>query len=124
VIAHIILFEPRADLTAAQRAEVAAALGRAAAAAPSVRSCRIGRRVTHGLPGYEQGMTQDFQFAAVLEFDDVDGLREYLRHPAHAGIGAHFTGAAAAALAYDYEIVSLDEASKDARERGERPRAG
>ena len=109
MIAHIILFEPRADLTASERAEVAAALGRAAAAAPTVRSCRVGRRVKHGLPGYEQGMTQEFQFAAILEFADLDGLREYLRHPAHAGIGASFTTAASAALAYDYEIVSLDD---------------
>ena len=110
MIAHIILFEPRPDLTPAQRADVVAALGRAAAAAPTVRSCRVGRRIKHGLPGYEQGMSQDFQFAALLEFDDVEGLREYLQHPAHVGIGAHFTSAAAAALAYDYEIVPLDEA--------------
>lgn len=115
MIAHVILFEPRPDLTPSDRSEIAAALGRAAAAAPTVRSCRIGRRVKHGLPGYEQAMTQDFQFAAILEFDDVDGLREYLRHPAHAGIGAHFTSAAAAALAYDYEIVTLDEAVNGAR---------
>lgn len=109
MIAHVILFQPRPGLTTEQRDAVLAALASAARGTPTVRSCRIGRRVKHGLPGYEQAMPQDFEFAAILEFDHVDGLREYLQHPAHDSIGEHFATAAAAALAYDYEMVSLDE---------------
>ena len=112
MIAHVILWQPRAGSTAEQRHEVLAALTAAVKAAPSVRSCRIGRRVKHGLPGYEQAMAQDFEFAAIIEFDSVDGLRQYLRHPAHESIGEQFTSAAAAALAYDYEIVDVSEGSK------------
>jgi hypothetical protein len=74
-----------------------------------VRDCRVGRRVKHGLPGYEQSMPTDYEFAAIIEFDSLDGLRAYLQHPAHDAIAGHF-GQAAAALAYDYEIVSLNEA--------------
>lgn len=67
--------------------------------------------MTHGLPGYEQGMTTDYPFAVIIEFDNLDGLRAYLQHPAHETIGEHFSRGAAAALAYDYEMVTLTEAS-------------
>lgn len=112
MIAHVILFQPRPDLTGEQRDAVLEALASAARGAPTVRACRIGRRVKHGLPGYEQAMPQDFEFAAVIEFDNLDGLRAYLQHPAHIAIGEHFSAAASAALAYDYEMVSFDDASR------------
>jgi hypothetical protein len=105
MIAHVILFQPRPEITSQEREAVLAALAEAARA-PTVRSCRVGRRVTHGLPGYEQLMPR-FEFAAVIEFDDVDGLRAYLQHPAHETAGKYFTTAAATALALDYEMTDL-----------------
>jgi hypothetical protein len=107
VIAHIVLFRPRADLDDDGRATLLAALTRARREIPSIRRFRVGRRVRHSLPGYEQGMAEDYEFAAVIEFDDIDGLRAYLAHPAHEEPGGHFTTSAAAALAYDYEVVDL-----------------
>lgn len=112
MIAHVILFHPRPNLAVEERNAVLSALVDAVRGAPTVRSCRLGRRVKHGLPGYEQTMTQEFEFAAIIEFDDVDGLRAYLRHPAHAAIGEHFGAAAAAALAYDFEIAGLEDAGR------------
>ena len=111
MIAHVILFQPRPHLTEDERYSLLAALETAAREAPSVRSCRIGRRVKHGLPGYEQVMPE-FDFAAVIEFDDVDGLRAYLQHPAHEAVGKHFSASASAALAYDYEMWNLADAAK------------
>ena len=67
---------------------------------------RVGRRVRHGLPGYEQLMREDFEYAVVIQFDDIAGLTEYLAHPAHAAVGRHFTELAASALAYDYAVES------------------
>jgi hypothetical protein len=64
----------------------------------------------HGLPGYEQTMRDDYQFALLLEFDDVEGLRAYLRHPAHEKLGGFFTSGADASLAYDYEVMDLGDA--------------
>jgi hypothetical protein len=107
VIAHVILFSPRADLPASTRDEVLAGLAAAAASIPSIRRFRIGTRVTHGLPGYEQLMREPFDFAAIVEFDDVAGLKAYLAHPAHAAIGGHFTTSASHSLAYDYELTEL-----------------
>lgn len=103
MIAHVVLFEPRADLTDAERAQVLDDLQRAAREIPSIRRFRIGRRLRHGLPGYEQAMT-NYEYAAILEFDDREGLEAYLRHPAHETAGRHFTASAARALAYDYEV--------------------
>ena len=111
MIAHIILFEPRPDLPDRARGEILRAFTTAAAAAPSVRSVRIGRRVRHGLPGYEQGAQPDYEYAAILEFDDVEGLKQYLQHPAHAAAGKHFTASSASALAYDYALVPAAEAT-------------
>ena len=110
MIAHVVLFQPRPDLGGAQRKAVIDALVTATRSAPSVRGCRVGRRVKHGLPGYEQGMATNYEFAVIIEFDDVDGLRAYLQHPAHRAIGEHFSRGAAAALAYDYEMLTADEA--------------
>ena len=111
MIAHIILFAPRADLSPVQRDEILNAFTRATAAVPTVRNVRIGRRILHGLPGYEQSMRTDFEYAAIVEFDDVAGLEEYLRHPAHAAAGRHFSESAAASLAYDYALVPAAEAA-------------
>jgi Stress responsive A/B Barrel Domain len=111
MIAHIILFAPRSDLSPGQREEILTAFTQAAAAAPTVRHVRIGRRILHGVPGYQQLMRTDFEYAAIVEFDDVAGLEEYLRHPAHAAAGRHFTESAAASLAYDYALVPAGEAA-------------
>jgi hypothetical protein len=109
MIAHVVLFAPRQDLHGAQRLEILESFRTAAEAASTVRSVRIGRRVRHGLPGYESAMRDDFEYLAILEFDDVGGLKAYLEHPAHAVAGRHFTASAAAALAYDYTVVSPGE---------------
>jgi hypothetical protein len=112
MIAHVILFSPRADLPAAARRQLLEALAATSAGIPSIRRFRVGRRIKHGLPGYEQMMRDDYEFAAIIEFDDVEGLKTYLAHPLHAVIGGHFTESASRSLAYDY---ALDDATDAAR---------
>ena len=85
-------------------------LREAAVAISAVRRFRIGARLQHGMPGYEQAMRVDYQYAAILEFDDRAGLDAYLRHPAHEAIGQHFTASAADALAYDFEMTDAADA--------------
>jgi hypothetical protein len=104
VIAHVILFKPKHSLTDTERRAVLDGLRTAATGIPSIRRMRVGRRVRHGRPGYEQLMREDFEYVVIVEFDDVAGLTAYLSHPQHAAIGQHFTQSAAAALAYDYEM--------------------
>ena len=105
MIAHVILFSPRDDLSPAARRELLDALVAASGDIPSIRSFRVGRRVRHGLPGYEQMMLEDYEFAAIVEFDDLEGLKSYLAHPSHVTIGRHFTASASRSLAYDYDLA-------------------
>ena len=107
MIVHVVLFEPRPDLTDEQRKTVLEDLQKAAREIASIRRCRIGRRLRHGLPGYEQAMRENYEYAAIFEFDDRAGLEAYLRHPAHAAAGAHFTESASRALAYDYDVADV-----------------
>ena len=111
MIAHVILFKPKDGLAAGDRQAVLSSLQNAAAAIPAVRRFRVGRRVRHGLPGYEQAMPENFEYLVLIEVDDLPALMSYLAHPAHAAFGQHFTQSAAAALAYDYELVDAADAA-------------
>jgi len=110
VIAHIVLFKPRDSLGTEQRRAILDGVLAGVKRCPTVRACRIGRRVLHGLPGYEQAMREDYQYVLILEFETVQGLTDYLAHPEHARLAACFSTASAAALAYDYELVPLEAA--------------
>jgi hypothetical protein len=108
MIAHVVLFKPRADLSPDARRELAASFEAALKQIPSIRRARVGRRITHGR-GYEALMTVDYQYAAVLEFDDTAGLKAYLEHPAHQRLGAQFFEMFEQALMYDFDLAEGPE---------------
>jgi hypothetical protein len=112
MVAHVVLFRPRASLDAATRQRLAEAFQHALREIPSIRRAHIGRRVTHGRP-YEQLMAVDYEYAAILEFDTLADLTSYLAHPAHDTLGARFFDAFDVALMYDYEMEE-GEAGLDA----------
>jgi hypothetical protein len=101
---HVVLFRPRPDLTAADRASLAETLESALQRIPSIRRFHIGRRVVHGA-GYEALMPVSLDYAAVVEFDDLAGLEAYLEHPAHQALGAGFMRSLEASAIYDYEML-------------------
>jgi hypothetical protein len=49
-------------------------------------------------------MRVNYEYAAVLEFDDTAGLAAYLGHPAHQQLAERFFSAFAEALMYDFEL--------------------
>jgi hypothetical protein len=104
MIAHMILVKPKPDMTPEDRQAVLDGLRAAASGIASIRRLRVGRRVRHGRPGYEQLMRDDFEYAVIVEFDNLEGLTAYLSHPHHTAIGSYFTNASSSALAYDYEM--------------------
>ena len=57
-----------------------------------------------GRPGYEQLMTQDFEYVLIVEADDIEALKRYLHAPPHEALGRLFYNATSAALAYDYSF--------------------
>ena len=103
MVTHVVLLRPRAGLSADERAGLADALRAAIETIPSIRRTRIGRRVTFGR-GYEQSMQTNYEFVALLDFDDLDGLRAYLDHPAHEALATRFFQVLDDALMYDYEV--------------------
>ena len=103
MILHAVLFRPKPAVSESDREAMFSALRDAARGIPTVRRFHIGARLRHGA-GYEAMMSQDFPFAAFIEFDDLEGLQAYLRHPAHHRLGELFYTLQEAALAYDYDL--------------------
>jgi len=50
-------------------------------------------------------MTVDYEYAAVIEFDDEAGLKAYLEHPAHQQLGSQFFEMFEQALMYDFDLA-------------------
>jgi hypothetical protein len=109
MIAHLVLLQPRETLSVDERRSALDALAKSAASVPGIVRFRVGRRVRHGVPGYEQQMTQNYEFALVLEFESIDALTAYLTAPAHGVLGHLFATATSAALAYDYDMREAGE---------------
>ena len=105
---HVVLFRPRADLDAGGRASLVEAVEEALRRIPSIRRFHVGRRVTHGA-GYEALMTISFDYAAVIEFDDLAGLQTYLHHPAHEALGQRFMQSLEASAIFDYQMQNGEE---------------
>jgi hypothetical protein len=110
MVSHVVLMKPRADLTADQREQFAAAFERAIAEIASVRRVRVGRRLRHGA-GYEAGMPDAADVLVSIEFDDRPGLEAYLRHPAHEELAARFGESLSSALIYDFEVGGIEALS-------------
>jgi hypothetical protein len=105
VVLHIVLFRPKPNLNDADRRAMFDALRTASTGIPSVKQFHVGRRVLHGA-GYEMSMREDYPYAAVIAFDDREGLQRYLEHPHHAELARLFYALLDSALIYDYEMSS------------------
>jgi hypothetical protein len=103
MVAHVVLFKPKANLSEEARQQLMDAFSRALREIPTIRRAHIGRRVQHGR-SYEQLMTVDYEYAAIIEFDSVAGLSAYLEHQAHEALGRLFFEGFEVALMYDYAM--------------------
>jgi hypothetical protein len=108
MIVHVVLFRLKPQLTDASREGLAQALSRATRNIPTIRRARIGARLTMGRP-YEQLMSIDYSFAAILEFDDREGLQAYLDHDVHDELAQRFYASIEQALTYDFEMWETDK---------------
>ena len=108
MIVHLVLFTPRSDLTAAERAAVRDALQQAFTEIPSVRRHTVGQRLRLGTT-YDRTAPLDFEFLVTIEVDDDQALAEYLAHPAHQKLGRLFYEAGEVALACDFKVSELSD---------------
>jgi hypothetical protein len=111
VIAHIVLFRLRPEVSLEERRALIESWAAALKDIQVIRRAHVGQRVRVGRP-YESLTRLDFPYAAVLEFDDVDALRAYLDHPAHEAMATRLFAAIADTLIYDFE-TSGDPGGKD-----------
>jgi hypothetical protein len=103
MIAHVVLFKLRPDLSAADADLLTAALDRALRDIPSVRRAVVGERVRIGA-AYEQLPQPDLPYAAIIEFDDREGLHEYLTHAAHEEVARRFWASIQETMVFDFEM--------------------
>ena len=70
----------------------------------------------HGA-GYETRTPDSADCIVIIDFDDLEGLRTYLRHPAHDELGARFHESLSSALVYDFEVGGMEALEKLALEK-------
>jgi hypothetical protein len=111
MILHVVLYRPRPGLDEAARHGFVEALLATRAAVPTIRSFWVGRRLPDG-PAYRITGFPEFPFAAVIAFDDRDGLLAYLQHPLHDALSGHFNASAESAFIYDFEVTEVAGAGR------------
>lgn len=114
MIAHVVLFTPRADLGESEIARLGTTLSSALDGIASIRRYQVGRRVRLGTT-YDHAAPLDFGYLVVVEVDDRAGLVAYLEHPLHQALGRLFYETSALALASDFETVDRDVVGTIAR---------
>lgn len=107
MIAHVVLFRPKAGLADSDRARIVDALREAHARIAQIRRFRVGTRLLAG-KAYD-ALARDFPYLVMLEFDTREDLETYLTHPAHDALALSFHQASDAAEAYDYRIADAPD---------------
>jgi hypothetical protein len=108
MISHLVLFNPKASLSSADRTALIEALRHAVSGIPSIRRTTIGKRMLLNRKGYETQMAEHYEYSAIIDFENEKDLRAYLDHPAHAHLGQLLFTSAEAVLAYDFVHITLD----------------
>ena len=90
MIAHVVLFEPKATSNEADRENFLDAMKVAFMEIPTVERSLVAKRRLIGA-GYESKIGyQTYSYVSVVEFKDVVALKEYLDHPLHQRLGRLF----------------------------------
>ena len=90
MIAHIVLFTPKPEVTTDAVRSFAQAVLDVCGSVPSIQRAMIGKAISVD-PGYTRAMGHStYKYAAVLEFAHSAALIDYLKHPDHAKLGRLF----------------------------------
>jgi Stress responsive A/B Barrel Domain len=90
VIAHIVLFKPKDDLTSAQTLLFAQQLKRTMSEVASITRAQVGKRIQSDSAETRKFGDTAYEYSAVIEFKDEPGLVQYLRDPLHRELGRLF----------------------------------
>jgi hypothetical protein len=90
MIAHIVLFNPKAGVSEIAIRSFAKTIQGACRQIEAIKRSQVGRRIDIDA-GYPRSFGEKtYQFVAIFEFEDPAGLREYLKHPLHKHLGKLF----------------------------------
>ena len=103
MVVHVVLFTPKATLSADERAAFVRTLEATFAAVPDIARARIGRRRVSDRP-YER-LGERYAYLALLEFDSAAALQRYLEHPAHDALAKAFYASLEQAEVGDFDLV-------------------
>jgi hypothetical protein len=90
VIAHVVLFKPKANITPQEKGLFAQSFKDTCTCVQTIRKASIGRVLSFNSFPAELLGDKTYEFAAYLEFDDLAGLKAYLEHPKHAELAGLF----------------------------------
>lgn len=90
MIAHVVLFEPKATITDSDRDTFLDAMQIAFREIPAVERSMVAKRELIGA-GYESQIgDKTYSYVSVVEFENVVELKSYLEHPLHQRLGQLF----------------------------------
>jgi hypothetical protein len=108
MIAHVVLFQPKATLTENDRETFLEAMKTAFREIPTVKRSLVAERRLIGA-GYETKLGDTtYSYVSVVEFEDVEGLKSYLEHDLHQRLGQLFWQYCDRTLIVDAESFWLD----------------
>lgn len=97
MIRHVAVFRFAPEFSSEQREDWMRMLRALPAAIPELRSLSVGVDVLGGAASHEM--------AIVADFDDLDGLAAYTRHPAHQEVLRVSAEVKTSLATVDYEVV-------------------
>ena len=105
MISHIVLFNPRPDVTIEQRRSFALTISETCRSIPTVRAARLGRskEINSGYPRSFGEKT--YPYAAVIDFDSETELVAYLQHPLHRELGRLFWETCESTVVLEVEMM-------------------
>ena len=112
MIAHMVFFQPKQGTSVAERRSFVDALRSVAREIAVIRRVRVGNTLSIGQMPIDILGQKTFDYAAILEFDDQAGLKEYLDHPVHDKLRGLFWTLCDATLIADVDMA--DPLSEDA----------
>jgi hypothetical protein len=90
MIAHLVLFNPKAGVSESDLRAFAKTIQNACRQIEAIQRSHVGRRIDVDA-GYARSFGEKtYQFVAIFEFENAAGLRGYLEHPLHKHLGTLF----------------------------------
>lgn len=109
MIAHIVLFRPKGGVTVDQKKSFAQALMVVGRDVPEIRRAFVGRSVAVDSGYHREFGDTTYPYAAVMEFEDREGLVAYLNHPSHRELGRLFWETCEATTIVEVETADLGQ---------------